>query len=125
MVTYLENLRKNIVFLEEDLFLFVYLKNGFCGYPLTKEYVNNKIKKYTRKAGIEKNMSSHKFRHTHVSLMAEAGVSLPVIQKRVGHSDRILTEEIYLHITSDMNIDSVFLLDELLKNKSWSNEGHK
>ncbi|MBP2098053.1 site-specific recombinase XerD [Enterococcus rivorum] len=92
---------------------------------MTKEYVNNKIKKYTRKAGIEKNMSSHKFRHTHVSLMAEAGVSLPVIQKRVGHSDRILTEEIYLHITSDMNIDSVFLLDELLKNKSWSNEGHK
>lgn len=125
LANYLENLRKNIVFYEEELFLFVYLKNGFWGYPLTKEYVNNKIKKYTRKAGIEKNMSSHKFRHTHISLMAEAGVSLPVIQKRVGHSDRIMTEEIYLHITSDMNIDSVVLLDELLKNKSWSNNGQK
>lgn len=50
-------------------------------------------------------MVSHIFRHTHVSKLAEAGVPLPLIQKRVGHGSSRVTTQIYLHVTSKMQKD--------------------
>ena len=44
-------------------------------------------------------LTPHALRHTHVSLLAEAGVSLDAISRRVGHEDSKITKEIYLHIT--------------------------
>lgn len=44
-------------------------------------------------------LTPHALRHTHVSLLAEAGVSLDAISRRVGHDDSKVTKEIYLHIT--------------------------
>ena len=41
----------------------------------------------------------HALRHTHVSLLAEQGVSLDVISRRVGHEGSDVTRKIYLHIT--------------------------
>ena len=44
-------------------------------------------------------LTPHALRHTHVSLLAEAGVQLDAISRRVGHDDSKVTKEIYLHIT--------------------------
>ena len=44
-------------------------------------------------------ITTHVMRHTHVSLMAEAGVPLEVISRRVGHENSNITRDIYLHIT--------------------------
>lgn len=41
----------------------------------------------------------HSFRHTHASLLAEAGVSLDEIVDRLGHSADGITRRIYLHVT--------------------------
>lgn len=41
-------------------------------------------------------------RHTHVALMAEQGVSLEVISRRLGHSNSKITREIYHHVTKKM-----------------------
>ncbi|WP_234982478.1 tyrosine-type recombinase/integrase [Limosilactobacillus caccae] len=49
--------------------------------------------------GIDKPLSSHIFRHTHISKLAELGVPLYVIQQRVGHEDSKITKGIYLHVT--------------------------
>lgn len=49
--------------------------------------------------GISKDVTTHFFRHTHVSKLAEQGVPLYVIQKRVGHGDSRITQRIYLHVT--------------------------
>lgn len=46
-----------------------------------------------------KRLSPHALRHTHTSLLAEQGVPLSVIARRLGHHSSKITEEIYLHIT--------------------------
>ena len=44
-------------------------------------------------------LSPHSLRHTHVALMAENGVSLEIISRRLGHADSKLTRDIYFHVT--------------------------
>lgn len=53
-------------------------------------------------AKIDKNITTHIFRHTHVSKLAELGVPLYVIKNHVGHENSKITEEIYLHVTKEM-----------------------
>jgi integrase len=42
--------------------------------------------------------SLHSLRHTHVSEMLDAGVPLPVVSARLGHSSIRTTMEIYAHM---------------------------
>src|SRR5699024_259411 len=42
----------------------------------------------------------HGFRHTHASLLFEAGVTIKEVQSRLGHSDIKTTMDIYTHITT-------------------------
>ncbi|RYG71660.1 integrase [Lentibacillus lipolyticus] len=44
-------------------------------------------------------LTPHSFRHTHASLLAEAGVSLERIMERLGHTDDKTTKDVYLHTT--------------------------
>ena len=48
-----------------------------------------------------KKLSVHALRHTHTSLLAEAGVPLETISRRLGHHDSKITREIYLHVTKN------------------------
>ncbi|EME7138811.1 tyrosine-type recombinase/integrase, partial [Enterococcus faecium] len=41
----------------------------------------------------------HGFRHTHCSLLFEAGLSIKEVQERLGHSDIHTTMNIYTHVT--------------------------
>lgn len=41
-------------------------------------------------------------RHTHTSLLIEAGVGLKEIQQRLGHTDIQTTMNIYAHMTDNM-----------------------
>ena len=65
--------------------------------------------------GFDRNrkISTHIFRHTHISKLAEIGVPLHVIQRRVGHASEKITREIYLHITNKMKSDTKDLLELL------------
>jgi len=40
-------------------------------------------------------------RHTHTSLLAEAGVALEQIMGRLAHSDDQITKNVYLHVTQE------------------------
>ena len=62
--------------------------------------VNKYLKRIAPYAGIDPDkLTSHIFRHTHVSKLAEQGIPLEMIKKRVGHADSKITEAIYYHIT--------------------------
>lgn len=52
------------------------------------------IERHGQKIGIEKNITTHTFRHSHISLLAELGIPLTAIMDRVGHSDSKTTLEI-------------------------------
>lgn len=98
------------------------LKNGFdsdhifintLGNPITPERIIGALKRHGKKAGIEKNITTHIFRHSHISLLAELGTPLPAIMDRVGHSDSKTTLEIYSHVTKQMTLDIANKLDKL------------
>lgn len=64
---------------------------------------------------IGRKLSPHSLRHTHASLLAEEGIPLETISRRLGHSDSEITKEIYLHVTQRIeNYDR-----ELLKKVSF------
>lgn len=70
----------------------------FNGNPLQHDRVN----KYFRENCVRilgRPLSLHSLRHTHTSLMFEAGATLDAVSLRLGHSDSRITKEIYLHIT--------------------------
>lgn len=46
-----------------------------------------------------KHLHPHIFRHTHVALLAEQGMSLEAIARRLGHVDSGITKAIYYHVT--------------------------
>ena len=43
----------------------------------------------------------HGFRHTHASLLFDAGVSMKDVKERLGHSDITTTMNIYTHVTEN------------------------
>lgn len=49
-----------------------------------------------------KHITSHVFRYTHISMLAERGWQLKEIMDRVGHKDSKTTLEIYQQVTKDM-----------------------
>lgn len=82
--------------------------------------VNRYLKRIAPYAGIDPDkLTSHIFRHTHVSKLAEQGVPLEMIKKRVGHSDSKITEEIYYHITGKARTDFEHQIDAFSKNSKF------
>lgn len=69
------------------------------GTPIQITAINTFLRKAKEALKIDKQVSSHIFRHTHVSKLAELGTPLFAIQDRVGHENSKITEQIYLHVT--------------------------
>ena len=67
-------------------------------------------------AGLNQDLTPHSLRHTHVSLLAEAGVSLPDIMDRLGHGDDDTTKLIYLHVTKKKKKEASQRFAELMRN---------
>ncbi|KST95930.1 Phage integrase [Lactococcus lactis subsp. lactis] len=85
------------------------------GTPLQPSAINTFLRNNKEEMNIPKNkrISTHIFRHTHISKLAELEVPLYVIQKRVGHSSSKVTEKIYLHVTEKMKEKTRNLLEFL------------
>jgi len=75
--------------------------------PISIHALNTFLRAHRERMGIDKNISTHIFRHTHISKLAEMGLPLYSIQARVGHENSQVTESIYLHITKKMK-DEVY-----------------
>ena len=73
-------------------------KNG----QYLRYYAFNKYLKETSASALGRLITTHVLRHTHVSLLAEAGVPLETITRRVGHEDSDITKRVYLHVTNRM-----------------------
>ena len=65
--------------------------------PLRDTSLQNKNKKYAKEAGV-KTIRIHDFRHSHVSLLANEGINIQEIARRLGHSDVTMTWNTYSHL---------------------------
>lgn len=52
-------------------------------------------------------ITTHGLRHTHCSLLFEAGANVKDVQDRLGHRDVKITLEIYTHITQKNKTDTI------------------
>ena len=67
------------------------------GKQLTRAMIFTIVKTFTQKAGIQKSISPHTFRHSFATHLLENGADLRAIQVMLGH-ESITTTEIYMHI---------------------------
>jgi len=77
---------------------FVFLNNR--GSKISRVSVFTMIKEEAKRAGINKNVSPHTFRHSFATHLIEGGADLRAVQEMLGH-ESITTTEIYTHIDRD------------------------
>jgi integrase/recombinase XerD len=94
LIAYLERGRPALIKDSRSNYIFV---GDSSGRPLTRQNVWTLVKGYARKAGIEKNITPHTFRHTFATHLLENGADLRIVQEFLGHSD-IATTQIYTHV---------------------------
>ncbi|SDE21180.1 integrase/recombinase XerD [Dyadobacter soli] len=70
------------------------------GGQLSRVMIFLMIKDTAKKAGINKNVSPHTFRHSFATHLIEGGASLRAVQEMLGH-ESITTTEIYTHLDRD------------------------
>ena len=70
------------------------------GAQISRQMVFLVIKEIVRKAGIQKNISPHTFRHSFATHLLQNGADLRFIQEMLGHSS-ITTTEIYTHLNTE------------------------
>lgn len=69
------------------------------GGQLTRVMVFTILREAVRRAGIDKRISPHTFRHSFATHLLEGGASIRQVQEMLGH-ESILTTEIYTHLDS-------------------------
>lgn len=65
----------------------------------TEQSIRLMLKKYTKQAEIERNITPHMFRHSFATYLIEEGVDVSCVQQILGHSS-IKTTQIYIHIAA-------------------------
>ena len=74
-------------------------------------YATNNLRLKLRK--ISPKLHPHIFRHTHVALLAEQGLPLETISRRLGHADSKITKKVYFHVTEKMKAKDEKALDQI------------
>ncbi|MEM5777888.1 MAG: tyrosine-type recombinase/integrase, partial [Candidatus Aenigmatarchaeota archaeon] len=79
-------------------------------FPFSSDYISKRFKKLLRTNGFDEHYSFHSIRHSTASNLARLGISLPIIQQILGHSD-IKTTMIYTHTNFNDTLTAVQKLE--------------
>lgn len=88
--------------------------NGFNIYP-NRTNLQLVLTKHLKQAGLPR-FTFHAFRHTHASLLLNAGISYKELQHRLGHSTLAMTMDIYSHLSKEKEKDAVNFFEKAMAN---------
>ncbi len=80
------------------------------GHPISKSEINY-FNEWCKRNGI--NGHFHMLRHTHATMLLEAGMDLDYVSKRLGHTDISLTSSTYLHVTPKRETEAVEIMNRV------------
>ncbi|VHG10642.1 DNA integration/recombination/inversion protein [Streptococcus pyogenes] len=86
----------------------------------TRKYFNASVRQSAldtrcKEAGIER-FTFHAFRHTHASLLLNAGISYKKLQYRLGHANISMTLDTYGHLSKDKEKEAVLYYEKAMNN---------
>lgn len=110
-IEFMNELEKNTNEKYQDMGYVFTTKNGI---PTQINSFNLALKKANERLDepIKKNLTSHIFRHTLVSRLAENKVPLKAIMDRVGHADSKTTIQIYTHVTKKLKANVADVMEK-------------
>lgn len=110
-IEFMNELEKNTNERYQDMGYVFTTKNGI---PTQINSFNLALKKANERLDkpINKNLTSHIFRHTLVSRLAENKVPLKAIMDRVGHADSKTTIQIYTHVTKKLKANVADVMEK-------------
>ena len=91
---------------------FVFTRPG--GRPLDPAKVTNGFAEVMKRAGLP-GVRLHDLRHTHASLMLQAGVHAKVVSERLGHASVGITLDTYSHVLPGVQEEAAERFSELLR----------
>lgn len=86
---------------------YIFVTDG--GIPYDSHYLNKILKSVPS----NKTITTHTFRHTHISLLVEKQTPLKTIMARVGHNEPKTTLSIYTHVTTAMKEQEKKIIDSI------------
>lgn len=89
---------------------------SYYGYPEYIGLVESRTERLLKITNLNPDITPHKFRHTHVSLLAELGIGLQEIMDRLGHEDDDITKNVYWHVTKPKKKEASTKFAEMLRN---------
>jgi integrase len=92
---------------------FVFVRDDFK--PRRLAYPNDKLESIIRSHSLH-SITVHGLRHTHASLLFEAGASIKEVQERLGHTDVKMTMNIYTHVTETVKEQTAQKFLEYMEN---------
>ena len=81
--------------------------------PRILQHVGRVIHGHTRSPMISEKWDFHSMRHTHATMLLEAGAQPKVVQERLGHKDIQTTLNIYAHVTQQMEERTVDIMNNI------------
>ncbi|MDY0395487.1 tyrosine-type recombinase/integrase [Virgibacillus halophilus] len=95
---------------------FIFVTSRYADYPIYPKIIQQRMARILKLAKLNEELTPHSLRHTHTSLLAEAGVSIERIMERQGHSDDETTKQVYLHTTDAVRKQDAKKFGNLIKN---------
>ena len=82
--------------------------------PIIPRNLMRSFYQYISLANVKK-IKFHDLRHTHATLLLEAGVNPKVVSERLGHADMRITLERYSHVLPHMQQEAAKLIEKFFK----------